>query len=457
MIGEPAAGRVGDVMPHVAVQDRHDGPPPLIVLGERSAAIRHLLGGRLRRQGMSVLEAVDGFHALHTVTASRPDGLVIANNLGRLDGAALVDDLGDTEKAAEIPCVIVVDGDSELASLRVKSLRPNVRPIVRPRSLEALCSAIGGALEEHPRASRGTQETVTTLESPRSERLRPEIDALTKAFGYFDEVVSRFKTNRLPGPMLPGLLREITDLAADPDVDLRRLIKITEKHQAVALRLLALANSALYCQAGSPVTTIDRAIVKLGIQKTVAVFRAVGMLGYVVGPDKKLRDLVRTGLRKACFVAHAAEYLASLDGGVVERELFTLGLLHNAGATFLLYTLALLQQQGHIEALDHEAVMSMVASGGPQLTQHVAAGLNLPADMASLLLVPASDSSAAEHSPAAMILLRAIWIAETVLDQKRDLLESTAESASLGLDVDLLSEVNAKLPELLQVSNIYIR
>jgi CheY-like chemotaxis protein len=438
-------------------QDRRDGPPRLVLVADGSAPIRHLLAGKLRQQSMSVVEAVDGIHAVHAMVASRPDSLVVAGNLPRLDGVALVHKLGSVEKTAWIPCVVVLNGDRDLPRLQVKTLRPNVTPVIRPPSLDALCGVIAGALGGHPRAIWAAQEEATGPEALQPGHLQQEVDELEKAFGYFEEVLTLFKTSRLPGPTVPTLLREITDLASDPDAELPRFVKVAEKHQAVALRVLALANSAFYCRAGSPVMTVEGAIVRLGSQKTVAVLQALGMLGYVVGQDMKLRESIVASLQKACFVAHAAEYLASLDGGGARRELFTLGLLHNVGVTFLLYTIALLQEQGRIGALDHEAVITMVASRGPQLNQTIAAVMNLPAEMTSQLLGPGMDLSAAEYPPPAMTVLRAIWIAEQVLDQKKDLLEPTGESASLGLDADVLSGINAKLPELFQVLQLYVR
>lgn len=444
-------------MQSAADKDRSGQRRPLLLLAEGSAAIRHLVAGKLRQQAVCVLEAVDGVHAIHAVANSSPDALVVGGSLGRLDRARFVHDLGSTKETAQIPCIVVVDGERELACLQETPLRPNVTPVIRPPSLDALCGVIGRGIGRSPTPLWGKAAEAIRRDSVAPERLGEEVGELEKAFGHFEDVLDRFKNDELPGPMVPELLREIADLAADPDLELRRLIKVTGKHQAVALRLLALANSAFYSQAGSPVTTLERAIVNLGIRKTVAVFQAVGMLGYVVGKDKRLRELIMAGLQKACFVAHAAEHLASRGDGVDGRELFVLGLLHNVGATFLLYTLALLQEEGRIATLDHESVLTMAADRGPQLNQTIAAGLKLPDDIISRLLVPGMDGSPAEEPPGAMTVLRAIWIAEQVLDQKRDRLAPTGESISLGLDVDVLSDINAKLPELLQVVNICVR
>src|SRR4051794_9221447 len=87
-----------------------------ILVAEDSALLRRVLGDVLGREGHEVLEAADGEAALALARSTDPDVLLLAREMPRLDGMAVLDALRGDPATADIP-VVFVTGHTDAADL----------------------------------------------------------------------------------------------------------------------------------------------------------------------------------------------------------------------------------------------------------------------------------------------------------------------------------------------------
>lgn len=136
-------------------------------------------------------------------------------------------------------------------------------------------------------------------------------------------------------PMLPDHSLRVLQLTDDPDVTVPRLAALVSKDPVLAIRVLGLANSAMY-GALHPLRSVQDAVVRLGmvtVRNVVVATSMHAMLGS--------RDVYGTDADG--FVEHAVgtAYLARVVAGARgtdEEEAFLSGLVHDIGKLVILKT-----------------------------------------------------------------------------------------------------------------------
>lgn len=116
----------------------------------------------------------------------------------------------------------------------------------------------------------------------------------------------------------------------------REIIPLIESDPALTARLLRMCRMS-HTGLGSKITTVERAVVLLGLESVRTALLSVEVIGlYTESPGEgrsafDTRDLWRRSVAVAC----AAEALASATGRVEPGEAFVAGLLHNLGVLAL--------------------------------------------------------------------------------------------------------------------------
>ncbi len=130
-------------------------------------------------------------------------------------------------------------------------------------------------------------------------------------------------------PTLPQITQRILT-ALGEDVSAKKLEEIISEDQALAARLLKLANSPLYAGA-NPVTSLRQAIVRLGMGEVRNVVLTTAMR-YVLKPSATYKkfDITRLWIH-AIGVARAVFLLAQEEGFSDPENSYTAGLLHDIG------------------------------------------------------------------------------------------------------------------------------
>ncbi len=139
-------------------------------------------------------------------------------------------------------------------------------------------------------------------------------------------------------PTLSPIAIRVIQLSSDPDADLREIAHLIEADVALSARVLRLCQTADRA-ARTKITTIERAVVRLGLESVRAAMLSVEIYGLLTdgsaAPDDE-QSFDRTGFwRHSLAVACASELLAERHQGVLEdvrpQEAFLCGILHDLG------------------------------------------------------------------------------------------------------------------------------
>jgi len=129
-------------------------------------------------------------------------------------------------------------------------------------------------------------------------------------------------------PSLPQAVSELLSSFADENVDIDRIARLISHDQALAARILRVANSSFY-GLQHKVSTIQEAVVLLGFRAVRSMALAVGMHGTFNTESCRSFDS-RAYHRHCTAVGVTARNLAAMAG--INRDLaFTAGLLHDIG------------------------------------------------------------------------------------------------------------------------------
>ena len=149
-------------------------------------------------------------------------------------------------------------------------------------------------------------------------------------------------------PPLPEVASKVINMVSDPDVSFKQVALEISKNQAMTTNILKLCNSAFFSK-GKEITSIDRAIVTLGLKEVkdiVLLVAAKPVLDKpVTGYDLAQGDLWKQGLAVATMSRDIAVLKKKKD---IADTVFTGGIIHNVGKVVI----ALFVQQAFRQILD---------------------------------------------------------------------------------------------------------
>lgn len=147
-------------------------------------------------------------------------------------------------------------------------------------------------------------------------------------------------------PPLPLAVRKLVAIMEDPDSSAGDVTEILSSDQALAGKVLKLANSSFYGLSGE-VSTISRAVVVLGFAAVRNLATGLGLVRLLGKPSTE--GIQRDFWNHAITAASAAFVVAEHTDYLVPEEAFIGGLLHDLGQ--LLLVLAVPEQYKEIVAL----------------------------------------------------------------------------------------------------------
>lgn len=133
-------------------------------------------------------------------------------------------------------------------------------------------------------------------------------------------------------PTLPQVAVKIVELIGNPNSTIKQFADVIQTDQALTGRLLRLSNSAMFAQR-QPVTTLQRAMVLIGMEKLKALalgFHLSRAMAACEGPFS-LKRLWTQSLFRAWLALHIAETLDKRISG----EAFIVGLLSDVGVAVM--------------------------------------------------------------------------------------------------------------------------
>ena len=431
----------------------------VILVAENSFPIRKLMIENLIKKGVETMEAVDATDVLRVMGERAPNSLVLSN-LGKTSAIVFAKTLGLLKKTYNLATMLIIRDPQMFEEIQKEPLRKSVVPILKYDSVDTLVDSIINAYKvasiETESVVVDEQEIQSYASSSEAKQQKIRVEKLNHAYENFRKVVELVRSDKLPGPMMPGMLMEVRKLLSDPEVEFDKVAKFISTHQALSAKIMSLANSVYYLRV-KRTTTIKQAIVRLGIKEVGKILNAVAALEYIVGKNRQLRDLIALSLSKGYLVGLIGEFLGKITQSSKINEIYTAGLFHNIGSTFMLYTLSLLADKGEIEEVNKDALTTMIANRAGKFNEMISGALMLPSEI-NFIYSDASTEDLFNNEESYSIrnyINQAIWAAEQILDNREGFLTCTKEAELLGLNEEIINRLNEKLPDLLDLLKQY--
>lgn len=135
-------------------------------------------------------------------------------------------------------------------------------------------------------------------------------------------------------PPMPRIMRKARQIIDDPNSSLKDLADVIEADQALAVKVLRLANSAYYSRP-QKVSSVAEASVVLGM-KALGELVSVAFTHKVLGGSLRGYDLPADALwRHSLSVAVGSRIVANMTDAGLANEAFSTGLIHDVGKIIL--------------------------------------------------------------------------------------------------------------------------
>src|SRR5215468_2931786 len=106
-------------------------------------------------------------------------------------------------------------------------------------------------------------------------------------------VLGRIAQDKLAIPLMPALANKVLGVLQDPNLNMKRVVKLLEQDAMLAARVLRLASSAAY--GASPMKNLENAVTRLGVHKLRTLLIELSAKHLFVSRDprigKAMRDL----------------------------------------------------------------------------------------------------------------------------------------------------------------------
>ncbi|MEJ2417608.1 MAG: HDOD domain-containing protein [Exilibacterium sp.] len=249
---------------------------------------------------------------------------------------------------------------------------------VRPRCLDPGESERGFYLslfEAHShRSGTGLEQTAQPLSVPQ----RLVVDVVRKN-------LAETGTKTLVVPRLPSVIPRLLQSLRDQDASVRDFVGIINKDPAMSAAVLKLANSAYFNPISHRDTSIERAVVKLGIEGLRSVLSAAVLLPVI---QCRTPYFGRFGFKlwQHCLCCAVTCELIAKKRGLEPFKAYILGLTHDIGKIALFSELG---RQFQLNAMDDKpgrnAFIPLLMEQSARLSSRIARTWELPAEVCEAL------------------------------------------------------------------------
>ena len=134
-------------------------------------------------------------------------------------------------------------------------------------------------------------------------------------------------------PTLPEIVFRIQKLIMSEEGDSTLLARIIEQDPALTAKILKVANSSFYCSSGSKISSISRAITRIGFNEVGHIALAVNFVQQFTHKSDILdyRSFWKHALTSAYLCRYIAENASGIFTARDRHTLFLAGLLHDIG------------------------------------------------------------------------------------------------------------------------------
>ena len=199
-------------------------------------------------------------------------------------------------------------------------------------------------------------------------------------------------------PMLPAHVRELAELAFDPEVSAKRIAATVAKDPVLAMQVIRMANSAASASA-TTITDINDAVVRLGTQSVRNTVVAGCLNAQLVDPrvyGTRGQEIVDHSLGTALL----ASTLAKRHG--TSGEMFLGGLLHDIGKLLILKLAHDVRENSDNAPMQHE-VDAVIIDRHAQMGGWLAGRWSMPTALGDPIVWHHDPEWAEDHTSAAII------------------------------------------------------
>jgi len=164
--------------------------------------------------------------------------------------------------------------------------------------------------------------------------LLKETDNQTKDnIKFIEYLINLIDKEKLDIPMLPDIIIKIMKLSENPDTNISEYTKVVKSDQALALKIIKLANSPLY-KGIRDVNDLNLAVSRIGIEELKNIVLMMSLQSKIFS-NKNFKDLIediwKTSLLTSIIASNLANYY-SLDSS----KIYTIALVHDIGEVIVL-------------------------------------------------------------------------------------------------------------------------
>ncbi|NUM52603.1 MAG: HDOD domain-containing protein [Candidatus Hydrogenedentes bacterium] len=227
-------------------------------------------------------------------------------------------------------------------------------------------------------------------------------------------------------PVLPEISQRVMKMLRDPNMSMSDLADIIRQDQVIAIRILQLANSAMYGGL-QEIKDLNAACARLGTRTIANAVQAVANGNLYITGNEAFRDHMRQLWRHAVATAHCAYEIANVLAEPRADELFVAGLIHDIGRVVLL-DIIVNQYRGVLADLRNspELLEEVFAGFSPLVGLHVVIKWNLPPEFRMTTYFLRNAENVPDES-------------ERVLANIVALAEAVAEASGYGLGMQISS------------------
>lgn len=259
-------------------------------------------------------------------------------------------------------------------------------------------------------------------------------------------------------PTVPEIASKILNMVNNPEVSFKDVAEEISKDQSMTTNILKLCNSA-YFSRGKEITSIDRAIVSIGIKELTGIVMVIAakpvLDKFVIGYDLGKGELWKQGL----MVANLAKKIALLKNRKdIADVVFTGGIIHNVGKTVI----AIYVQSTYKDILNevktknitfNEAEKSIMGYSHQEISEKILEKWNFPAVLKAIVRYYSEPEDAPEefkaevsavHIANSLSLMAGFGIGSDGLYHQM----SSAALDTLKLTNAELEELYSKIPEM---------
>jgi len=156
-------------------------------------------------------------------------------------------------------------------------------------------------------------------------------------FEFVKQLGRDLAANKVNLPSFPAVVIKIRDLLEDEECDIAQVSKIVSVDAVLVSKLFIFANSSYHNRSGEPVTSLEVAMSRLGLQlvRNTALSLAVKQL-MLAEKHKTIVADVRQIWSSSMRLAALSYAIAEKSGRVDEETAFMCGLLHQIGKLYIL-------------------------------------------------------------------------------------------------------------------------